>query len=456
MMIAKYCSATLPKRSRVKIEGSSRKGMAVKYFVKKATLTAGMPNKVPVCQKTFLNLLGVSKGRLRNVCLNYFIKNKPIKENRGGDTRSRAFNTKRQSIDNFMTKLKPLELHYCRGKGERKYLSSDLNLNKLWRLYNSEVELDLKVKKAFFRTYINKNYNIGFGTPAVDVCSTCLEYTEKLKTCQDQAEKANLFVQKRVHSLRAKAFFNLLKEKHENILSFSFDCQKNQVLPKVPDQSAYYCRQVYMYNCTICQGSSKDKLSKDNVVIYAWTEVDSAKGSNEVVSAVYNRLVTTVIPERINKIRLFSDGCGGQNKNSMMIGMLSHWLGCKAPVHVRSAELIFPVTGHSYMPPDRVFGVIEKDIKKKDTIVQPQEYLDIFSQHGTVVKLSSEDCPVYDWKTVTERAILKPGRWHFRFLPSKRFIVFRFNSGAIKIRGETAYRSDLCVLRSVFKKKSVS
>ena len=135
----------------------------------------------------------------------------------------------------------------------------------------------------------------------------------------------------------------------------------------------------------------------------------------------------------------------------MMIGMHSHWLGCKALVHVRSAELIFPVTGHSYMPPDRVFGVIEKDIKKKDTIVQPQEYLYIFSQHGTVVKLSSEDCPVYDWKTVTERAILKPGRWHFRFLPSKRFIVFRFNSGAIKIRGETAYRSDLCVLRSVFK-----
>ena len=123
--------------------------MDVKYFVKKATLTAEMPNKVPVCQKTFLNLLGVFKGRVRNVCLNYFIKNKPIKENRGGHTRSRAFNTKRQSIDNFMTKLKPLELHYCRGKGERKYLSSDLNLNKLWRLYNSEVELDLKVKKAF-------------------------------------------------------------------------------------------------------------------------------------------------------------------------------------------------------------------------------------------------------------------------------------------------------------------
>lgn len=136
----------------------------------------------------------------------------------------------------------------------------------------------------------------------------------------------------------------------------------------------------------------------------------------------------------------------------MMIGMITHWLRCKAPVHVKGVELIFPVTGHSYMPPDRVFGVIEKDLKKKDTIIQPQEYLDIFSQHGAVIKLSSADCPVYDWKSVTERALLKPGSWHFKFLPSKRFIVYRFNSGAIKVRGEQAYRSDMCVLKSIFKK----
>lgn len=99
----------------------------------------------------------------------------------------------------------------------------------------------------------------------------------------------------------------------------------------------------------------------------------------------------------------------------------------------------------------RVFVVIEKDIKKKDTIVQPQEYLEIFSQHGAVVKLSSAGCPVYDWRSVTERALLKPGSWHFKFVPSKRFIVYKCKSGAIKVRGEGNYRSDMCVPKNVLK-----
>lgn len=103
------------------------------------------------------------------------------------------------------------------------------------------------------------------------------------------------------------------------------------------------------------------------------------------------------------------------------------------------------------MPPDRVFVVIEKDTKKKDTIVQPQEYLEIFFQHGAVVKLSSAGCPVYDWRSVTERALLKTGSWHFKFKPSKRFIVYKYKSGAIKVRGEGNYRSDMCVSKSVLK-----
>lgn len=452
-MLVKYCSGTLPKRSRAKKEDSSRKGITIKYFVKKATLCSGTPNKVPVCQKTFLSLLGVSKARVRNACINYYIKNKTVKETRGGDTRSQAFTGKRHSIDKFIQKLKPIELHYCRGKNERKYLSSDLSLNKLWRIYNSEAASECKVKKSYFRNYVNKTYNIGFGTPAVDVCSICLELSEKIKRCKNSNEKTNLMVQKRVHSLRAKAFFDMLKEKEDDTMKLSFDCQKNQVLPKTPDQSAYYSRQVYMYNFTICQGSSKDKLSKDNVFIYSWTEADSSKGSNEITSALYHRLIKTNFTEEIKEIKLFSDGCGGQNKNSIMIGMLCYWLGCKAPAHIQNVEIVFPVTGHSYMPPDRVFGLIEKSIKKKETIIKPEEYLNIFSQYGTVLNLSTENCPVYDWKAATESSILKPGRWHFRFLPSKRFIVKKNKNHSIKVRGETAYRSDLCCFRSIFKKE---
>lgn len=114
----------------------------------------------------------------------------------------------------------------------------------------------------------------------MDACSICLELTETLKNCSDVAEKVNLITMKRVHSLRAKAFYNLLKQNSNGVLVLSYDCQKNQVLPKVPDQTAYYSRQMYVYNFTVCRGSPKDPQTKENTFIYSWTEADRPKASN--------------------------------------------------------------------------------------------------------------------------------------------------------------------------------
>ncbi|CAG4958882.1 unnamed protein product [Colias eurytheme] len=45
----------------------------------------------------------------------------------------------------------------------------------------------------------------------------------------DPTEKINLMTEKRVHMLKARAFYRLLKEKRDDLVVFSFDCQKNQV-----------------------------------------------------------------------------------------------------------------------------------------------------------------------------------------------------------------------------------
>lgn len=105
------------------------------------------------------------------------------------------------------------------------------------------------------------------------------------------------------------------------------------------------------------------------------------KGSNEVSSAVYDFLVNFVnIPQITDKVKIFCDGCGGQNKNFTMIGMLGFWILKMAPNHIKEIEVIFPMVGHSFLPSDRVFGRIEKDIRKKYTIVDPDEYTRIFEK----------------------------------------------------------------------------
>lgn len=66
-------------------------------------------------------------------------------------------------------------------------------------------------------------------------------------------------------------------------------------------------------------------------------------------------------------IRLVSDGCSGQNKNTTMLGMCTQWLSEKAPQNAK-IKLVFPVPEHSFLPSDRVFGNIEKKIGKLEDL----------------------------------------------------------------------------------------
>ena len=65
-------------------------------------------------------------------------------------------------------------------------------------------------------------------------------------------------------------------------------------------------------------------------------------------------------------IHLFSDSCPSQNKNSVIMTMLIAFLErSKAFSRIRH---FFPIRGHSYMPPDRVFGRVEKEYRRKEDI----------------------------------------------------------------------------------------
>ncbi|CAF4935334.1 unnamed protein product [Pieris macdunnoughi] len=124
------------------------------------------------------------------------------------------------------------------------------------------------VKGSYFRRIFNTHYNLGFGAPKTDVCSKCLELNEKIKIETDPNKKNELIIEKRVHSLRAKAFFEKLKEKEDGLKIISFDCQKNLPLPKVPDQICYYSRQLYFFNLTMVEGSSTLPMIKERVFSY--------------------------------------------------------------------------------------------------------------------------------------------------------------------------------------------
>lgn len=100
--------------------------------------------------------------------------------------------------------------------------------------------------------------------------------------------------------------------------------------------------------------------------------MEGEKGSSEIASCVRHRLSNTVYAENVNTIRLFADSASGQNKNTIVITALLNWLLTQAPpTQINKICLYYKVPGHSYIPSDRVFGVIEKKVRKIETVIHP-------------------------------------------------------------------------------------
>lgn len=275
------------KRKRPRNNSRNGRAFSKQYFITKHS----SKEKVPVCLAAFCGILKIKQGCVKGVSNRYAATGETAFEKRGGDRKHHAFRSKREAVQNFIKKFRPLDSHYCRGKvKQRIYLDPSLNISKLYRMYEDESMPGYSVTKSFFRKVFNTSFNIGFGSPHQDVCSDCLQLLEKLKITQNESEKQSLRTQYRIHKIRAKCFFEKLKEDDPELLILSFDCQKNLPLPKVPDQLAYYSRQLYIYNFTIVEGNSHASLTKDNVFSYIWTEDVAAKGSNEISSCLYHCL----------------------------------------------------------------------------------------------------------------------------------------------------------------------
>ncbi|KAF9413536.1 hypothetical protein HW555_008285 [Spodoptera exigua] len=157
----------------------------------------------------------------------------------------------------------------------------------------------------------------------------------------------------------------------------------------------------------------------------------------------------TVEKKGSEKIRLMADGCGGQNKNSILLSALMNWLYMNTQ-NIKSIEIIFPVTGHSFLPPDRVFALTEKQIRKMETILLPEDYMDVLKEHATVLRLGT-DIPIFDFKTQSRNVLKSTQSFHFQITKCKRFII-TLHRGAVKIRGEMSYYSDTGVAKTINKR----
>ncbi|CAH1108644.1 unnamed protein product [Psylliodes chrysocephalus] len=78
-----------------------------------------------------------------------------------------------------------------------------------------------------------------------------------------------------------------------------------------------------------------------------------------------------------------------------------------------------------FFSPDRVFGLIERKVKKKyPAIANPEEYFKIIKEFASVLVLG-KNWDYFNWMKVTTSVLKPPTNWYFQFNCAKRFILER-------------------------------
>nr|CAI5848995.1 unnamed protein product [Callosobruchus analis] len=100
------------------------------------------------------------------------------------------------------------------------------------------------------------------------------------------------------------------------IFSVCFDLQQVINLPISNDNEMFYKRRLSVFNLTIYD------LGSRNCFCFTWHEAASGRGASDIATAAFKTLNKYDEDRKIRSAQLFADGCGGQNKNSIMTAAL--------------------------------------------------------------------------------------------------------------------------------------
>ena len=130
---------------------------------------------------------------------------------------------------------------------------------------------------------------------------------------------------------------------------YTFDFEQNLPLPTLTHSDVFYCRQLWMYNFGV------HDCVRDKGIMHLWDETTAKRGSCEVASCLDYCFLNR--NSGAKHLVLFSDGCGGQNKNRIECTFL---LKLIHDGRYQQIDHFFLVRGHTFLPNDRDFSVIEK------------------------------------------------------------------------------------------------
>lgn len=353
---------------------------------------------VTVCREFFRKTFQVSTKRI-NTALEK-TRSEELKDKRGQKQggANKISEEKLNAVKEHINKLPRYKSHYRRENTDSDFLAPDMTLVKMYDLYvenligeenidmvkewreknEKEKRTVLKIIDAVsFSTYRRiflDNFNLKFKSLKKDTCSTCDSFAAKIQSTKNGLDKEVLEQEHNKHIdlwREARELMNKDKQEAEQNKEFeciSYDLEKTLPLPRIPTSIVFYKRQLWLYNAGV------HSFKKKQGYCYVWTENQAGRGAQEIGSCLI-KFIAKEVENGTKDLVLWSDSCGGQNRNIKMVLILKSCL--EAHPTLKTIYMKYLVSGHSFLANDTDFSDIEGALKHVQRLYLPNDYIQV-------------------------------------------------------------------------------
>ena len=330
-----------------------------------------------VCRTTFIHTFNISCWQAHNWKLNSIKRN----ERAAAVKQEKKKSAGRATAETFLKSLPKLPSHYCRSTSNKEYLYDEIpnksSLYKLFVKYCTENGVNAPGRNVLAREF--KNQNLAFFQPKKDRCDTCVSH----EAGHIDENVYNTHLAKKEAARSEKNRDKTDGNDHHSV--WTMDVQAVLISPKLNASALYYKTKLASHNFTMYN------IKTGETKCYVWDETEADLSSHVFTSCI--RLALSEVLDKdpeTEKITLFSDGCGYQNRNSVLSNMLLDF----SVTHNVVIQQKFLERGHTQMECDSIHSAIERRVKNR-TIYWPEDYVTVMKECRpenpfTVIEMSSD------------------------------------------------------------------
>lgn len=380
----------------------SKRGTTYDYYLRVGN------EKKQVCKKMFLSTLGLNEWMVANWCSkaengmipSTSVSNASKKSLRPQSARSRKVQEQSEHLNTFFENLPKMPSHYCRRDSKKLYLEYNFESKaNLYRMYKEKCLTDQKIplSSAYFSETFEK-LNLAIFSPKKDQCNICMTF--KAGNIEETEYKRHV----ELKDLARKVKDTDKHKSNEGLChSFVMDVEAVKMCPVNNANKFYFKTRLKVHNFTIYN------ISNHECSNYWWNETEGDLSSSVFATIIIDHL-TECCRDNL-PIILWSDGCGYQNRNSILSNALLQY----AVDHKKNVTQKYLEPGHTQMECDSVHSLIERKLKNKE-IMLPCDYVRITREarqkpFPLVSKYMTHiDFRNYDDKELIRYKSIRPGR----------------------------------------------